>query len=66
MRVAVLEGLQLLVDNQHAQPVLKVSLHMRNSYRNTVLRVCLQMHAVVQFTRSTRAVLTQLALSRHA
>jgi hypothetical protein len=24
VRVAVLEGLQLLVDNQHAQPVLKV------------------------------------------
>lgn len=26
VRVAVLEGLQLLVDNQHAQPVLKVCL----------------------------------------
>lgn len=25
VRVAVLEGLQLLVDNQHAQPVLSVS-----------------------------------------
>jgi hypothetical protein len=42
VRVAVLEGLQLLVDNQHAQPVLKVWPGSDNSINSNHLPSCMQ------------------------
>jgi hypothetical protein len=54
VRVAVLEGLQLLVDNQHAQPVLKVCACCAGCVRVCLMCVCVLMCCYVCSGRRVR------------